>query len=1222
MRSLLKRLATRYGLIAAMLLLSVGLGLFLLKTMKQKQLNHFSEHQNSLDTAYRASLQMYQLAIENFYANTIKREDILQLLETASTSQGSQQDLARGRLYRRIFPTYQTIKADIPLQLQFYLPDGTSFLRFHKPDRYGDRLLAFQESVRLANTEKRYIYGFESGKVRSSFRYVYPLTYRDRHLGCVAISITAKGIRDALARLDPNREYAFLLSRGLTKPHIFPEQQWLYSPAVLHPDYLLEDANAILPESPPPLSAGAAAINHQLRHKKQVQAALSQGQPLTTQATVDGSTHIVSMLPIHDIRGQVAGYLLSYAQDPASAAFFKEFVVYLTTMLFVSAVVTFLILRIRRWTIALSTEKRNLQAMNDALAEGVYVTDGEGRIERINPAACKILGFSEQELVGETAHDLFHCHSDNAYLSKEDCPFFLAVSQGRNYQDEESFRHRSGSILTVELASRPIWVDGRLHGAVTAFHDITARKTTEERLKQSEETARKLSTAVEQSPTAVIITDLDGIIEYANPQFLQMTGYGDNEVSGQSPRLLKSGYMPHGFYKELWRTISSGHAWKGEILNRRKNGDLYWELNAISPIRDKYNCITHYIATKVDISDRKRMEETLRENEKIQRTLMESLPIPLVIIDAASRIIESVNPAAAQLIGATEEQIIGNRCHSFLCPAQEDCCPILDLKQTVDHSEKLLIQHDGVQIPVLKTVRKITIKGQEKLIECMVDIRDRLEAEESLRIANRQWKEATAKAEQLAEAADAANLAKSTFLASMSHEIRTPLNAILGYSQLLQKDPNIQPGQREQIQIINRSGDHLLELINDILEISRIEAGHVTIHPAPLDFRQLMADLASMFKLSCQQKSLQFNMTLEQSLPHYLNADRAKIRQILINLLSNAVKFTDQGHISLLASGATTGQSNWLITVDILDSGKGIDAAEQDKLFEAFEQTSSGKSSGLGSGLGLSISRAYAEQLGGKLRLEKSAAGSGSLFRFTFPAQECAGDELQLAPSGNRCQVSSIAPQYLPIRALVVEDDTNSRNMLCQTLDDIGFSVDSVASGEEAIEHISNSQPDVVLMDVQMAGIDGYETTRRLRSLPNTSQTKVIIVTADGLASDDLSKQALATGANGFITKPFKTTDLYTKLKTLCDFEYLYAPTKIASSPTGDSPPEPEAVQKLPEHLLTALRQAVEHGDMVHFAELLQETEIIDGAMRDYLSALADRYEYDKLLYFLGDGLN
>ncbi|MEZ4485568.1 MAG: cache domain-containing protein [Syntrophotaleaceae bacterium] len=222
---------------------------------------------------------MYHLAIENFYANTIDHSDVLQLLETAATTEGRPRDMARGRLYRRLFPAYQAIKADIPLQLQFYLPDGTSFLRFHKPDRYGDPLLGFQNSVRLANEQKQPVHGFETGKVRSGFRYVYPLLQDKRHLGSIAASVTAKGIRDALAKLDPNREYAFLLNLNLTQPHIFPEQQWLYSPADIHPGYLIEDANAILPDSPPKLSDEATAINRRLRNDPGVQKAMSQGLP-------------------------------------------------------------------------------------------------------------------------------------------------------------------------------------------------------------------------------------------------------------------------------------------------------------------------------------------------------------------------------------------------------------------------------------------------------------------------------------------------------------------------------------------------------------------------------------------------------------------------------------------------------------------------------------------------------------------------------------------------------------------------------------------------------------------------------------------------------------------------------------------------------------------------------------------------------------------------------
>lgn len=1088
MGKLLKSQLARYAPIIAILLLTIGVGLFLHKTMQQKRNSHFSEYQSTLDTAYRASIQMYRLAIENIYTNCINRPEILGLIADAQTSDGPPRDLARGRLYRQFFPVYQSIQTDIPLHLEFYLADGTSLLRLHKPDRYGDPLRDFQHLAYLTNTEKRPTHGFETGKVRSGFRYLYPLNFQGRHIGIIDACVTAKGIRDALAELDPGREYAFLLSRSQTQPHIFPEQQWLYSQADLHPDFLSEDANAILPDSPPRLSDNANAVNRQLRFDPLVQTAMIHGRPLTCHAEVNGTDYIVSLLPIKNTRGEVAGYLTSYAPDPIYATFTHEFYIYLTTMVLVAAMITILILRLRRWTIALSTEQRNLQTMNDALAEGVYVTNQQGIIERINPAACRILGYSEQTLLGKTAHDLFHSHSGNAYRDKETCAFFQAVNQGKNYDGEEQFRHSSGTLLTVEVASRPIINAERQLGAITTFHDI---------------------------------------------------------------------------------------------------------------------------------SERKHMEETLRDKEQIQRTLMESLPVALVIIDAKTRAIESINPAATKLIGMDEDNIIGNRCHRFMCPAHETNCPILDLKQEVNSSEKLLLRHDGTQIPILKTVRKITIQGREKLLECMMDIRNLKEAEEALHQANQQWKEATAKAERLAEAADMANRAKSTFLANMSHEIRTPLNAILGYSQLLQQDTELQPIQREQIQTINRSGDHLLELINDVLEMSRIEAGHVVIQPAPLDFRQLMADIASMFKLSCQKKALLFEMTLEQGLPHCMLADRRKLRQVLINLLSNAVKFTNQGKITVHARCLTHAPQAMTMAIDISDTGKGIDPSEQGKLFGAFEQTSSGRSSGEGTGLGLSISRAYANKMGGELCLMESAIDVGSRFRFTFSAAACDRDELQNPLTTELGNVVAIDPTCPPVRVLIVEDDANCRNMLYQTLVGTGFAAEAVDCGEQALKRFEELRPDVILMDIHMPDIDGYETTHRLRLLPGGRQTKIIIVTARGFNTNDLAQKVTAAGADGFMAKPFKIAELYNKLKDLCGIRYLYAPSEVGKVSIANIDADPAMLRQLPDTLLTALKQAVEQGDMMLFAELMNGVDEIDSALREHLVTLANRYEYEKLLNLL-----
>lgn len=217
--------------------------------------------------------------------------------------------------------------------------------------------------------------------------------------------------------------------------------------------------------------------------------------------------------------------------------------------------------------------------------------------------------------------------------------------------------------------------------------------------------------------------------------------------------------------------------------------------------------------------------------------------------------IERVNPTAAKLFGWDVEKIIGNRCHQFLCPAEEGQCPIMDCGQTVDSSDRVLIQHDGAHLPVLKTVNRIVIQGREKLLECFIDISSRIAAEEALKRVNQELTSAIVQAKILAKEAKAANRSKSVFLANMSHEIRTPLNAILGYSQLLQQDPSLSAEHLEQVRTINRSGDHLLGLINGVLEMSKIEAGHVRLQNAPMNLDRLLNDVQSMFQLACQKKT-------------------------------------------------------------------------------------------------------------------------------------------------------------------------------------------------------------------------------------------------------------------------------------------------------------------------------------------------------------------------------
>jgi PAS domain S-box-containing protein len=558
--------------------------------------------------------------------------------------------LARGRLYRHLYTVYESMQRHNLLQLHFHLADGTSYLRFHQPDLYGDALFAARPSVRICNSEQRIVQGMEIGKIRSGFRYVFPLFSDNRHLGSVEVSVTFKAILQGLNELAPNREYGFVLNRALTETHLFPEQRWLYSPSVLNDRYLVEDADAVLPNSPPPLSDTAQSLNAIVRTKPKVIEAMQSGETLNTTVNLASTPYTITILPIKDVDQRLAGYLISYAHDPFITHIHQEFIILLLYTVFALLLIFGLIWRLKQRTLALAEEQRKTSAMNDAMAEGVYVQNCKGVITRVNPAACQLLGYAEHELVGQIAHDLFHRPTNQGDCTKEECVFFRKIALGERYDGEEHFLCKNGTLLLMEVASRPILENDTVAGAVVAFHDITERKRTEAALRQSEELGRRLTTAVEQSPASVVITDAEGTIEYVNQKFIQKTGYSIEEALGQNPRLLKSGLMPEAIYKDLWATIIAGREWKGDLQNRRRDGSLFWESISISPIRDEQGIITHFISIKEDISERIRMEEDLRTaNQRLEEAIIRA--------EQLAREAETANRSKSQFLANMSHEI-------------------------------------------------------------------------------------------------------------------------------------------------------------------------------------------------------------------------------------------------------------------------------------------------------------------------------------------------------------------------------------------------------------------------------------------------------------------------------------------------------------------------------------------------------------------------------------
>ncbi len=639
-------------------------------------------------------------------------------------------------------------------------------------------------------------------------------------------------------------------------------------------------------------------------------------------------------------------------------------------------------------------------------------------------------------------------------------------------------------LISLAFTLLTITLGNRANRALRAANDQL-----EQRVQERTAELSKLSSAIEQSPTSVVITDKLGTIEYVNPTFTFVTGYSAEEVLGKNPRVLKSGRQSKAFYKELWTTITSGRTWTGDFQNRKKNGTLYWERAAIAPLLDASGRITHFVAVKEDITRRKQTE--------------------------------------AALVEAKEQ-------------------------------------------------------------------------------------------------AEAANRAKSVFLANMSHEIRTPMNAILGYSQIMQHDLSLSPAQHKNLAIINRSGDHLLSLINDVLEMSKIESGRIELHPDPFDLHALMDDLSLMFRLRTEEKGLDFNIDQSENLPRYIDADEGKMRQVLINLLGNAVKFTTRGSIRLKAGldEAQSPDGHLRLIFDVIDTGPGVAENQQEMIFGAFEQTENGRATEGGTGLGLTISRQYARLMGGDVTVTPSEQG-GSIFRFEMTAT---GARAAQARSGTTEQrnVQHIDGSAAP-RVLVVDDRPHNVEVLSQMLMRVGFKVSQAGDGLQAVDLFARERPDAVLMDVRMPEMDGVTATLKIRDMERNDAAArgrpavIIAVSASSLESQ--RKAIMQPGlADAFIGKPFKEAEIYDTLRRHLGIDYVY------DEATGDARPAPakpsataHIVAGLPEDLIRRLREATVRLDVDLFGELIPLVAAANADLAATLQRLVDGYDFETLEKLLVD---
>jgi PAS domain S-box-containing protein len=479
---------------------------------------------------------------------------------------------------------------------------------------------------------------------------------------------------------------------------------------------------------------------------------------------------------------------------------------------------------------------------------------------------------------------------------------------------------------------------------------------------------------------------------------------------------------------------------------------------------------------------------------------------------------------------------------------------------------------------------------------------DRAEKTRDLRLASE-------KAHRLAQQAENANHTKSLFLANMSHEIRTPMNAILGFAQVLERDARLGPGQLDNVRAIIRGGDHLLSLINDVLDMSKIEAGRTNLTSSSFSLHRLFVDLQMSFRARSREKGVNFSVNGLQDLPERVVGDEGKLRQILLNLVGNAFKFTDEGQVHVNAWLRRKPQSDrgLLLEVEVSDTGSGIALEDQGRLFQPFVQVGSGARSG-GTGLGLAITRKFVELMGGQIWVS-STLGDGSVFRFVVQLKSYGAGRSE-APVEHR--VVGLIPGDRSPRLLVVDDVEDNREMLSQLLGPLGFEVMLAESGKEALERVDAIQPDAILMDMRMPELDGWESTARLKACPERQAIPVVAVTAGAFEEDE--RRAIDAGADAYVRKPFRQDELLAVLGRLLGLEFRYEEEErpVPDEPSGDSLPVPD-VSGLPSDVLSLLRRAVQEGDIAELMVTLDSWQ--DAAPRavEFVRRLAENYEYEEL---------